>query len=268
MFRVQADRVGIVVSHAAHLLTVAGLIQRFRPHMLVVTTTRTGSGAGQTSIVSKVMSRLGLLERLTFLEFDEPESYERALTGDFGHHADMAVAILAWLEATNPDAVFGDGLELSNWQHDVCRAALDAAIEVRRRAGARVLNYEFPLSSVARGRDELRYGVFPGGPHEMIRLTPDEVLMKREVVEWASHLDPLVRRVGPLYPDELATERFRAVPAQRDYAVAPAEFDLYYDRLGRAAVADGRYQQAILFHQHFVPAARAIRRRMGLAAAA
>jgi hypothetical protein len=121
-----------------------------------------------------------------------------------------------------------------------------------------VQNYEFPLSCRTEpGVDQVRYQVFPDGPHETLRLSDQERQRKEEVVRWAGTISDVVSALAPLYP-RLDEESYRAVPWDRDYASPPPGLERHYDDYGRALTQRGVLESPILFDDHFVPIARAL----------
>jgi len=249
-------RIAFVVSHPAHLLTVAGMVSRWRPHVLLLTRADAGQGAGQGELIRAGLEMIGLGNQIHDLWIDEAESYRAALAGDFAFHMSAAPRILDWINEVRPDAVFGDAFELTNYQHDVGRVLLDAVVKRARQLGFDVTNYEFPLSCrLARDGAPLQFGVFPSGRYNQFRLSREELTAKTRIVDWAIRLNKFVADVAPLFPGP-GVERFRRVPLDRDYTVPPQELARHYDDRGREEVAAGRYTHPISFEAHFQPLVR------------
>jgi hypothetical protein len=249
---------GIVTSHSAHLLTLAGVILRFRPKVLLLTQTSVGLGADQAKLVHSLLERVGLAQHVTTLSVDEAESYRCALAGDFSFHLRIMPQILDWLRNVRPATVLGDAYEMSNYQHDVGRLMLDWAIKQYNRSGRVLENYEFPLSSqLDLDGAPLVFGKFITGPSEAFRLRPEEIALKAQIVELAARHDAFVSQVAPLFPG-VDIEYYRRVLADRNYQLPPEGLARYYDRRGREEVAARRYAEAISFEAHFLPLARAV----------
>lgn len=250
--------VAVVVSHPAHLLTVAGMLQRWRPHVLVLYRAVVGGGVGQENVVRAALEPLGLTDRFTSFAVSETESFDRALAGDFGYHASIGDRVFAWLRAARPDVVLGDAYEAYNFHHDVTRVLIDAAVGRARARGRAVANYEFPLSCRPNQPGApVRYGEFPVGAFRDVRLSAEEVAAKRAVTATAGGVDPFVAGVAPLFARP-EVEAYRAVPPDRDYTAPPPGLALYYDERGREVVGAGLYKRAITFRDHFVPLVRAL----------
>lgn len=251
------DRVALVVSHPAHAAMVAGLVQRFRPYLLIV-----GQSFVQQSILRHGLSLMGLQDKATFLDLPDAESYSRVLVGDYSLHLTLGRQILKWLQKIQPTAVFGDSFELSNFQHDATRLLLDAAINEYQRqqvdGGGNLRNYEIPICCrIKDGTDNLIFQTFPQGSYEEFALSESEVNTKLSIGEWASQHDAFVEKVCGLIPN-VRSEPYREVPPNRDYRVPPVGLKKHYDDRGREEVLAGHYSAPILFGQHFVPLVNAV----------
>ena len=119
----EEERVALIVSHPAHAAMVAGLVQRFRPYLLVV-----GQSLAQRSVVNHGLALMGLDDRATFLDIPDAESYYRVLQDDYSFHLSLGHDIFRWLLKIRPTKVFGDAFELSNFQHDMTRLLVDTAL--------------------------------------------------------------------------------------------------------------------------------------------
>src|SRR5262245_31134809 len=239
-------RVAVFVAHPAHLLTVAGLIQRYQPHVLIWTEP-TVDGKAAPAVVRAGLDLLGLTPRTVCLDVSESRSYRWAYEGAVGPFEGLRDRILDWLRDVQPDAVLGDAFELSNFQHDVGRALLDAALRVYRVQEPTVRNYEFPLSCrTAADLDQMRYQAFPQGPHETFCLSEQERRRKEEVLGWAASMSDFIATVAPLFP-RIDEEPYRPVPWYRDYASPPPGLERHYDDYGRMLARRGALAQPILF---------------------
>ncbi|MAS96975.1 MAG: hypothetical protein CMO55_27605 [Verrucomicrobiales bacterium] len=250
---VHSSRKGFVVGHPAHLLTVLGMLIRWRPHILVLTKIDAGAGAVQTDLIREIGSTLHLDDKITFCGFDEEESYQNALSGNFSHHLEWAGKIEGWLKEVRPDQVYGDAFEVYNFHHDLGRLMLDAAVRRRVKDGCQIENFEFPLSSQGVGSDEpVKYGEFTDGSGTPFVLTDEEAKRKSKIGDLARERDPFVKEVAPAFVD-ISREWYRAIPSDRDYTVPPRGLRLFYDERGAKQVAAGKYTEVITFREHFVP---------------
>ena len=250
-----------VVSHPAHLLTVAGMVMRWSPSILILTKTDTGAGASQVETIREILEEIGLTDRGTFLGFDEEESYAAALAGDATGQIHWCDGIYEWLAEIRPDVVFGDAFEAYNFQHDIGRLMLDEAIYRMSCEGHVIANYEFPLACQGEASDaELIMGEFVDGSGEMLRLTESEIESKQKIVDDVRKRDSFVDQVALKFPS-VAEERYRSVPDDRDYTRPPAGLRRFYDEWGRKQVEAGKYEKVITFEEHFVPIVEALQAR-------
>lgn len=242
-------RVAVIVAHPAHLLTITGLLLRWRPQVLALYR----EGAGHGPVVRATLDALELGDRYTNFAVSEPQSFGCALAGDFGFHAALGARVADWVRAVRPDAVLGDAYEASNFHHDVGRVLIDAAVR-----GTGVANFEFPLSCRgAEPGEPLRYGTFPFGPFRALQLTAEEAHLKRRLVDTVCRASAFVANVAPQFASPDA-ECYRPVPDDRDYTAPPPGLALYYDERGREVVSAGLHARAVTFGDHFVPLVRAL----------
>ncbi len=254
-------RLAVVVSHPAHLLTIVGILLRWRPHILILDETSRGPGAGQTELIREGLKLLGLDGKATFTGIDEDESYQLAIAQNFSSHLKISDLVYDWLEETKPTHVIGDAYEASNFQHDLGRLMLDDAVHRFRKSVAPLENLEFPLFAQREEGDSPGvYGTFLSGDFLEYQLTEAEASTKRRIVEQARHADGFVNRVAEEFPD-LGREPYRIVPESRDYQKPPEGLSLYYDGRGREFVASGKYKTAISFEEHFLPLVSALKSR-------
>src|SRR6056297_2305266 len=109
------QKVAFVFAHpAAHELLVAGMMQRHRADVLFVTQADSGS-PGSSEIARECLEEMEFCRSLTFLEMSEVESYSRAFNGDLGFYTEYRHRIFDWLSRIQPDVIFGDALELTNF---------------------------------------------------------------------------------------------------------------------------------------------------------
>jgi LmbE family N-acetylglucosaminyl deacetylase len=253
-----ARAVAMVFAHPAHEILVAGLMQRYRPHILFVTRSDSGGESGREDLARRGLERLGLGDRATFLGVSETESYCWAHRHEASPYLDVKLRIEDWLRRVRPTAVLGDAFELSNFHHDLTRALLDAALRDHSRRHLSPESYELPL--VCRTEPELwrmRFQEFPFGDFETFELTPEELARKQDLVNWVGLQRVEAALATTLFPTP-EREVYRRVPPMRDYGVPPAGLQKHYDDWGRLQVRRGRYREPLLFQDHFVPIARAL----------
>jgi len=244
----------MVFAHPGHEVLVAGLMQRYHPHLLFLTCADSGGDTERESLARHGLQQLGLLDRTTFLGVSELDLYRWLLDGQLEPFLELRGRLLEWLEAVRPRMLFGDAFELSNVIHDAARALLDSAWRECRQQFL-CDNFELPLACRTEPEPwNLRFQEFPYGSFETIQLTDEEKSLKRSLADWLG-----TRRAEAAMAREffsLAREVFRQVPPDRDYTKAPEGLRFHYDEWGQLQVQIGKYAEAILFAEHFVPLVR------------
>ena len=100
-----ASRVAMVFAHPGHEVLVAGMMQRYRPHLLFLTQADSGGHQEREEWARQGLDVLGLADRATYLGMVEPHSYHWALTGNVSPYLKLRDRILDWLRAVRPTAV-------------------------------------------------------------------------------------------------------------------------------------------------------------------
>lgn len=244
--------VAMVVSHPAHLIMVAGMVQRYRPKFLIIS-----ESAVQQSIVRYGFSLLGLEDHATFLELPDAEAYESVLAGDYSLYFKLGETIYDWLNNNKPEVVFGDAYELSNFQHDVTRLLLDHSLRRFRLQNPNIQNFEIPICCrTTEGTGNALFQTFPFGEYETFTPNEFEATIKNTIAEWACQQDDFIAKVCKLVPG--LAEPYRNVPWDRDYTQPPKGLKKHYDERGWEEVTSKHYEEPILFEKHFVPLANAL----------
>lgn len=251
--------VAFVVCHPAHLLTVAGMVVRLKPRILTLTKTDTGAGQGQGQLIRSVLAMMGLGDLLTSLDMDEDDSYRQLLAKDHTSFLAWPSKIKRWLQETSPSVVLGDAYEASNVQHDIGSLMLDTALRECRSEGLEIERGEIPLLNRPAGDEDmsLHFGSFSSGLRETFALDDRELAVKKQAVDLSTRFDPQVELLSPVFPSP-DQEEYRFVGLERDYTVPPEGLSLFYDLYGSMQVEMGKYGEAILFREHFIPLVRSM----------
>lgn len=244
-----SQRVAMIVSQPANIIPVFGMLQRWKPHVLILN--HAADNGSQERAIRSALRSIGLAARPTRFEIRESESFARVLVGDFAFHATIADRISEWLRAVRPDVVLGEAYEASSFHRDVGRLLVDDSIQRLRNLRRRIENYEFPLSCrLTQPGAPVQFQVFPFGAFRELQLNEKEAAAKNELLAKTGLADPIAA--------SLDVEPYREVLADRDYTVPPPGLALLYDESGQEAVTAGRYAEAITFRDHFVPLVRAL----------
>jgi hypothetical protein len=247
-------RCATVFAHPGHELIVAGLMQRYRPHLLFLTRADSAGDSDREMLAQHGMEVLDLGDRTTFFGISEPEIFRWLLEEQVAPFLRLREKLLEWLQAVQPSLLFGDAFELSNIVHDIGRVLLDSAWREYRQQHE-CENYELPLASRTEPEPwNLHFQSFPRGSFETINLTDTEAGIKQSIVDWVK-----IQRAEAAAAEQyfsVKREVFRAVPPDRDYTVPPEGLRFHYDEWGALQVALGKYKQPLRFADHFVPLVR------------
>jgi hypothetical protein len=244
----------MVFAHPGHELAVAGLLQRYRPHLLFLTRADSAGDLEREKLALHGLDQLGLAAQSTFLNVSEIDIYRWLLESALAPFLDLRDRIFQWLKEVRPTTLFGDAFELSNVIHDIGRALLDSAWR-EYGGGHACQNFELPLvCRTEPGLWNLRFQQFPFGDFETFHLTKAEAQTKQSLVDWAGARRTEAAEVKGFFSIE--REVFRRVPDDRDYRFPPKGLRLHYDEWGRMKVEQGQHARPILFAEHYVPIVR------------
>lgn len=246
----------MIFGHPAHELALFGVLQCYRPDILIITD---GGGPERVEQSRHGLRSIGLLEKTRYLNYREASFYEALLDGDIGLFARVTGAIATTLAETKPTQIFCDAVEFYNPVHDVTLPMVRAALP----EDAPVPLYEVPLVYQR-----------PGQPVSFhIQRVPDE-LAERRIVHALTE-EEATRKFearNEIYRNlrEQAGPEFLALSkehlAREEMAVAldrlprPGEFGraMRYEFRGCLLQAQGLVERAITYGDHFLPMVRAL----------
>jgi hypothetical protein len=243
----------MVFGHPAHELAVFGVLQRYRPSIVIITDGGSPSRLEQSRIG---LASIGLLGHATFLNYTESSFYKALIEGDVALFDDVAQRLRSVVGAARPEQVFCDAIEFYNPVHDITLPIVRAALD--GRAGTEI--FEIPL---VYQKDE------PGEVYEIQRLpiayenrrivhhlTPAELDCKveaRDRIYTSLHdqAGPEFRELshGHLSREELASAG-PGLPSPRESGRA-----LRYEWRARLLRAQGLIESEITFARHYLPLA-------------
>jgi hypothetical protein len=243
-----------VFGHPNHELAVFGALQRLRPATVFLTD---GGGPERLDQTREGLAAIGLLERATFLGFDENDFYAELLGGETSLFRQVAAAVRPAIAAAEPACLFADAVEFYNPVHDLTLPIALAALD-----GRPARCFEVPLiyeSADEAGRHVVqRVAPWRGGGLLQLTLTPAELAAKRRArdhvyTRLVGQLQPLL---GGLTDAELAREDFAAAaPVPRPPAPGQA---LRYEHRGELLHRQGKVGRVIRYAEHYAPVAAAL----------
>lgn len=247
----------IVTGHPNHELAILGMVQRARPHLLVVTD---GGQPERVADSRRVFESLDLSDRVRFLDFPEVDLYRALLERDLRTLLGLVADIRAVVDRVKPRQILCESVEFYNPLHDLTLPFATAAA----RHLPNVAMLEFPLiAEIPESGGRFRVQRPPAsreGASETFNLSPDELSVKRAA---AAHSYPSLRRqlgelIDGIGSEHAAKEYY--LSATSDLPVPGAEHALRYEERGRVLQKEGAVDHVITFQDHFLPAVAALER--------
>lgn len=239
----------LVVAHPGHEVRVHGWLESARPTVCVLTD---GSGhTGEPRLASSVhvIAHAGARRGPIFGGLSDRAIYEALLAGQVARFATMASELAALIVRRRIALVVGDAAEGFNPGHDACRFIIDAAVAMAARCGQAAANLAFVLDAAP--------GDLP--PHldadDAVCVTLDDAALARKLA--AAHGYVELR-----HEVEAALARFGAEAFRREWLRPPDtarvvaawdETTPFFERHGRARVAQGIYAESLTWRAHLRP---------------
>lgn len=239
----------LVVAHPGHEVRVHGWLESARPTVCVLT-----DGSGHTDVPrvassADVVAHAGARRGPIFGALSDRALYEALRTGQVARFATLASELAALIVRRRIALVVGDAAEGFNPGHDVCRFVIDAAVALAARSGQAAANLEFVLDAAPGDRPAHLAAA------DMVRVTLDDAALVRKLaaargyVELRDEVDTALARFG--------TEAFRhewlRPPATARAVAAWDETSPFFERHGRARVAQGVYAEPLTWRTHLRP---------------
>jgi hypothetical protein len=256
--RLEHKRAALVVAHPGHELRVHGWLERVRPLVMMLTDGSGNTGRPRLSSSVRLLESAGASWTAPFCRLADRELYRAIIDGEHALFVGLAEEIAESLVRSQIDYVVGDAAEGFNPGHDVCRHLIDTAVALAERyLGHPIANYDFLLE----GCDQPTPADTQAGVVRL-RLTQGELARKWAAAqEYAELKEEVQRLVGRLGMGAFRTECLRRVqPFATDFCRQTAPF---YEAHGRSKVADGQYEQVLLYEQHLRPLIEALRQFAG-----
>ncbi len=241
-----------VFGHPAHELAIYGLLQRYRPHVVVITD---GGGAERIEQSKAGLARAGILDRVTYLNFSEASFYDALLDAESDLFLRVAEKLRSEIQRIQPDQLFCDAIEFYNPVHDVTRPILLNALAGDHKRSL----YEIPLVYQKPAESEI-YAI-QRVPEEQAHLrfqydlTPEELELKMYARD---HIYANLReQAGPEFlattPEYLSREEIADANGPLPDAAGSGRV-LRYEWRAKLLQEQGVIPQAITYQDHFLPA--------------
>lgn len=228
-------------------------LERARPVVFVLTDGSGGSSASRLASTRNLITAAGGTAGCVFGRLSDRQLYEAALNGRFPVFTKLVDELAAAFLDLDINLVVSDAEEGYNSGHDICRAIVDAAVDVAEHRAARsIASFDFLLVGRPDAHD--------GHQHADVHLDDGALQRKLEAArrypEMAAEVDSALQRFGS---DAFRVECLRAVtPARRELAEWVDDVP-FYERFGEQQVAAGIYTDVIRAREHIHPLVDALR---------
>jgi len=239
----------LVVAHPGHEVRVHGWLEAARPMVCVLTD---GSGHTATPRIASsadVVARAGATRGPIFGGLSDRALYEALRVGQVARFATLASELASLIVRRRIALVVGDAAEGFNPGHDVCRFVIDAAVAMAARSGQPAASLEFVLDAAP---DDVPAHLAAG---DMTGVTLDDAALDRKLaaargyVELRAEVDAALERFGP----EAFRREWLRPPATARVLAAWDETPPFFERHGRARVAQGVYAEPLTWRAHLRP---------------
>jgi len=270
-------KAALVIAHPGHELCVYGWLEAVRPAVLVLTDGSGRSNGSRLPSTSSVLAHAEARPGPLYGKLTDRTVYAAILALDFGVFERFVADLAEVLEQEEVAEVVGDAMEGYNPVHDVCRLAIDAAVDVvGRRTGRRIVNRDFPLFA--------RQDATPPDA-AALRLELDEDTFERKLAlaraypelkgEVDAALDQVMLESLRPFPElhaqaaevigAMGREAYRVeclclVNGRAASPAAAGDARPFYERYGELLAAQGVYRTPIRYREHVLPLAQALRR--------
>jgi hypothetical protein len=250
----------VVVGHPGHELKVFGWIDEHRPQVHVITDGSGRRGISRLASTAQLLSGMGVEPGEVFGAVSDAGLYRALLERNVPFLLDLLDCLSGSFVRHRVDFVAGDASEGFNPTHDICRALVNAAVELAQRAtDCYIPNYEFCLSEGEQDNQDL---------HDRqclhLRLGDDALRRKLEAaagyVELKEEVQKAIAARGEQYFQIECLRKVSNVLPEGDHPGKP-----YYETFGEKRVAEGEYASVIRYKEHMLPILDALRSHVAAA---
>jgi hypothetical protein len=244
----------LVVGHPGHELKMFGWIAEHHPQVHVITDGSGRQGVSRLPSTLKFLSAMDAEPGKIFGPVSDAGVYCALLETNIQFFLDLLHGLADSFIRRGVDFVAGDASEGYNPTHDICRALVNAAVELAEKAtGRSIPNYEFCLTEWEQNCENL---------HDSrclhLRLEDDMLRHKLKAAADYGELKEEVQRAitarGEQYFQIECLRKVSAVIAEETYTAKP-----YYESFGEKRVAEGEYVSVIRYKEHMLPILNALR---------
>jgi hypothetical protein len=252
----------LVVGHPGHELKMFGWITEHRPQVHVITDGSGRQGVSRLPSTTKFLSAIDAEPGEIFGRVSDAGVYCALLETNIQFFLNLLHGLADSFIRREVDFVAGDASEGYNPTHDICRALINAAVELAEKAtGRSIPNYEFRLTEWEQNGEDLH-------DSRCLHLRLEDDILRRKLKAAADYgeLKEEVQRAitarGEQYFQIECLRKVSAVIAEDAHADEPGAKPYvkpYYESFGEKRVAEGEYISVIRYKEHMLPVLNALR---------
>ncbi len=250
----------LVIAHPGHELRIWEWVNLNRPVVFILTDGSGGRGEARIGYSKEILLRAGATFGDWCGAFADREVYDLILQDQVGRLVPLVKQLAAELQRHPGRLVVGDLAEGYNTAHDLCRAMINAAVDLAAQDQSAVSrNLAFPLMGDPAKAWE---GRLPSAG--AIHLDETRLEAKLDAARGCGALrdevDAALKATGK---KSFATEYLFEIPAGLLRDGVPQE-PPFYETFGEKRVAEGSYQSVIRYRGHMLPLFSRMREACGL----
>lgn len=240
----------MIIGHPGHELRAYNWLERYCPKVFVLTDGSGSLSEGRIDSTRIVVEASGASCGRCFGAMKDANLYQDILVCDASRLAGILGEIYDEIISDPDDTIViaGDGIEGYNTAHDLTRYVINILCERLRKSGRRVENLYFNLvDNPAESKNR--------ASEEDLVLTLSETDFSRKMKaalaypELKEEVEMAIARAGEA---AFKVEVLFRVPDDLP-AVSPPAQPVYYEEYGKQRVAEGKYQELILYDTHIRP---------------
>ena len=243
----------LVVGHPGHELKMFGWIEEHRPQVYVITDGSGRQGISRLPSTAKFLSAMDAEPGKIFGPVSDAGVYCALLETNIQFFLDLLYGLADSFIQRDVDFVAGDASEGYNPTHDICRALVNAAVELAETStGRSIPNYEFCLTEWEQNCEDLH-------DSRCLHLRLDDDMLRRKLkaaADYGELKEEVQRAIAAKGEQHFQIECLRKVSAviAEDACTAKP----YYESFGEKRVAEGEYDSVIRYKEHMLPILNAL----------
>jgi hypothetical protein len=252
----------LVVGHPGHELKMFGWMAEHRPHVYVITDGSGRQGVSRMPSTLKLLSAMDAERGETFGAVSDAGVYRALLETNLQFFLNLLAGLADSFIRRGVDFVAGDASEGYNPTHDICRALINAAVELAEKATGRAIpNYEFRLTEWEQNCEDLH-------DSRCLHLRLEDDMLRRKLkaaADYGELKEEVQKAITARGEQYFQIECLRKVSAVADEVACAAKPGVkpsvqpYYESFGEKRVAEGEYISVIRYKEHMLPVLNALR---------